>query len=1055
MSFKNLARSFHEQAKWVRISTYFIIAYLIYAFIVGVVTPLILQSQLPSMLSEKTGRSVSIEKIRINPFLLRARVANFQIDEQNSQAKFVHVNRLELDIGFWQSVFQFTPTIEHIDLVAPYVHLSRLVDGEVTRFNFTDIIDTFSQSASEPTKPEEESAGIPHVRIGHFRLSQGQVLLSDKVSGTELDYPELAFELNDLDTQTTLAEISEDKTTSTTKNQYVFKLVTAEGGTAALNGQFQLAPFEIKGSVGLTSIALAPLWPLSNELLEAKLTDGLLNFHIDYSLSEQASGLRVQATNGQLSLSQVSVSDSNKPRITLDRMQINDLSLDTKNKQVNINDIQINKPWLDGEFSPSGLDLVSLLTPKTAHASSQNSATTSATAEEPVLSQQAVSTHNDVTAGGNAAHIAEEEWRVILQSFVLSDGEVNIHESAISHGMFWRVSSINAATGVVDTLFEQPIDYTLSLDVAGNASEFLRQAQGGMNTKGALDVHQQKVTGSVEVNQLSLTQIQAYLRPYVNLELQDGIADVSGTFSASTDKTMFFQGQANVSALAINDGLTQDPLLKWQEMQITGIDYSTSENSFSIDKVELQKPYAKVIINQNGQTNVSDVLVTSSTANELSSAKQQTVHMDDSAPADNSQHESPTPSSSALAIRIGEISLLDGSTYFEDNSLRPRFASGIEALNGKVTGLSSSAETPADVDISGKIDGYAPVALSGAINPLIEEMFLDLNFSVKGAELTSVNPYSGTYMGHFIDKGLLSLDVKYALENNQLRGDNHVVIDQLTLGRKTDSDQALSLPLGLAIALLQDSDGVIDLGMEVSGDLDNPSFGFGSIILKALGNLITKAVTAPFSLLANLVGSDDELNEIDFAHGSAVLSAKMTEKLNTLAEALAQRPGLRVNIEGTVDQVPDAYELAEQTLQNRLLELSGEPRLPDDTSASTFPLTGPFANALETLFTQSTSKSLEEERQVVKAKLQNGDQDAEIEEPRLSQALSIAMYNQTRNAIDIPRRALAKLADERAKVIKTFLINSANVDANRLFLLNSRQHLTLDKSAAELTLEAN
>ena len=1062
MSFKNLARSFQAQAKWVRISTYFIITYVIYALIVGVVTPLILQSQLPSVLSDKTGRSVSIEKVGINPFLLRASVANFQINEQSSQAKFVHVNRLELDIGFWQSVFQFTPTIEHIDLVAPYVHLSRLEDGEATRFNFTDIIDTFSQSASEPTKPEEESAGIPHIRIGHFHLSQGQVLLSDKVSGTDIDYPELAFELNDLDTQTTLAEISEDKTTPKTKNHYVFKLVTAEGGTVALNGQFQLAPFEIKGSVGLANIALAPLWPLSNELLEAKLTDGLLNFHIDYSLSEEPSGVRVRAANGQLSLSQLSIADSHKPRITLALMQINDMSLDTKSKQVNINDIQLNKPWLDGEFSPNGLDLVSLLTPKpaqkTVDSSSQNPSTTSTTpkdtAEETALSQQAVSTQSDVKASKSASHKTEQEWRVILQSFALNDGEVKIHESAISDGMFWRVSSINAASGVVDTLFEQPIDYTLSLDIAGNASEFLTQAQGSLNTKGAVAVNQQEVSGSVEINQLALSQIQAYLTPYVNLVVQNGMADVSGTFTAGADtegadNPMFFRGQANIAALAVNDGDKQEPLLEWQNMQVSGIDYNANANSFSIDNVALNKPYAKLIIDKSGQTNISNILVKQS--NDSSDV---TANQDANVEAASDTQES-SSSSSVMAIRVGEISLSDGSAYFEDNSLRPRFASGIESLNGAITRLSSSAESPAVVDIKGKIDGYAPVALSGGINPLLDDMFLDLNFSVSGAELTSVNPYSGTYMGHFIDKGLLSLDVKYTLQNNQLRGDNHVVIDQLTLGRKTDSDQALSLPLGLAIALLQDSDGVIDLGMQVSGDLDNPSFGFGSIILKALGNLITKAVTAPFSLLASLVGSDDELNEIDFAHGSAVLSAQMTEKLNTLAEALAQRPGLRVNIEGTVDQVPDAYELAEQTLQRQLLKISGETTFPDDISASTFPLAGPFAEALETLFNQTTSKLVEEERQIVKAKLQEGDQEAVIEETRLAQALSIAMYNQTRNAIDVPRRALGKLADERAKVIKSFLINNANVDANRLFLLNSRQHLQLDKSAAELTLEAN
>ena len=620
--------------------------------------------------------------------------------------------------------------------------------------------------------------------------------------------------------------------------------------------------------------------------------------------------------------------------------------------------------------------------------------------------------------------------------------------------MFWRVSSINAASGVVDTLFEQPIDYTLSIDIAGNASEFLTQAQGSLNTKGAVAVNQQEVSGSVEINQLALSQIQAYLTPYVNLAVQNGMADVSGTFTAGADtegadNPMLFRGQANIAALAVNDGDKQEPLLEWQNMQVSGIDYNASANSFSIDNVALNKPYAKLIIDKSGQTNISNILVKQS--NDSSDV---TGNQDANVEAASDTQES-SSSSSVMAIRVGEISLSDGSAYFEDNSLRPRFASGIESLNGAITELSSSAESPAEVDIKGKIDGYAPVALSGGINPLLDDMFLDLNFSVSGAELTSVNPYSGTYMGHFIDKGLLSLDVKYTLQNNQLRGDNHVVIDQLTLGRKTDSDQALSLPLGLAIALLQDSDGVIDLGMQVSGDLDNPSFGFGSIILKALGNLITKAVTAPFSLLASLVGSDDELNEIDFAHGSAALSAQMTEKLNTLAEALAQRPGLRVNIEGTVDQVPDAYELAEQTLQRQLLKISGENTFPDDISASTFPLAGPFAEALETLFNQTTSKLVEEERQIVKAKLQEGDQEAVIEETRLAQALSIAMYNQTRNAIDVPRGALGKLADERAKVIKSFLINNANVDANRLFLLNSRQHLQLDKSAAELTLEAN
>jgi outer membrane protein OmpA-like peptidoglycan-associated protein len=573
-------------------------------------------------------------------------------------------------------------------------------------------------------------------------------------------------------------------------------------------------------------------------------------------------------------------------------------------------------------------------------------------------------------------------------------------------------------------------------------------------------VKQQQLTGMIEFGQFALSQLQPYLSPYVNATLKQGSAGVSGNFEVNADQSIVFNGQANVSSLTVEDGVKQEPLLEWQDMQVSGIDYRSEENAFSVAKVELKKPYAKLIIDSTGQTNVSDIVVQQTDVESTNAAKEHSPQDVSEQQQESSQSDPLQQSSSAMAIRIDEISLLDGSAYFEDNSLRPRFASGIEALNGAITGLASSGESPADVNIEGKIDGYAPVALSGAINPLLEEMYLDLHFSVSGAELTSVNPYSGTYMGHFIDKGLLSLDVDYSLENNQLEGQNHVVIDQLTLGRKTDSDQALSLPLGLAIALLQDSDGVIDLGMEVSGDLNNPSFGFGAIIFKAIGNLITKAVTAPFSFLANLVGSDDELNEIAFPDGSAELSDDISEKLTTLAQALAKRPGLRVNIEGTVDEVEDAYELAEQKVQQQLLALSAEQALPADLSSSTLALASPFGEALSTLFTTSTNKQVDEERQVVKMRLEQSDsseanEQSVVSQEQVDQALVIAMYNQVRSSINISRRELGNLADSRAKAVKTFLVNSANVDTKRLFLLNSRQHLQRDKSGVTLTLEAN
>ncbi|MEH6709612.1 MAG: DUF748 domain-containing protein [Paraglaciecola polaris] len=1028
MYFKNLADTFNKQKKWLRISSYIMAGYLIYALMLGVLTPLVLHSQLPSVLSDKLGRTVTIEKISINPFLLRMRVSNFLIEEGQISEPFAHFDLLEVDAGFWQTLMHFTLSIEHIYIDAPYAHLARTSGGETNQFNVTDIINTLSQTSSEQTVADNvEQAQIPHIRLGKFRLKDGHVLLSDGVTGTDIDYPELAFELTELDTLAAIYIEPSDHSSQGAQNNYHFKLVTSEGGTLGVEGQFQLAPLEVKGHLELVGVALSPLWPLSDDVVEGKITSGLLNFQLDYLLSEESERIRFQADNGHLTLSELAIADSNKPRITIAGLNIRGLKLDTNTQQVDISEMSIDEPWLDANFDQNGVDLITMLTPKI-------TSKTSATTSPPELSNTAPKV-TDTTPS----------WRIVLQSFALNNGGIDLNESAISQGVKWRVFSINGTTGVVDTRFETPINYTLALGLAGDETQRPVSAAGSILSEGAVNVHRQQVSGTVDFTQFALKQLQPYVRSYANLILQEGEAALSGGFEAGAPSSLVFDGQASIHGLMVNDGLKQEPLVKWQNLQITGIQFNSNENALAVQKVELEKPYAKLVIDENKQTNIDSIL--------LKPAADSAVAANDPSSGKNIQPAQSTPE--PMAIRIEEVSVVDGSAYFADNSLRPRFASGIEALNGSITALSSRADSAANVDLNGKIDGYAPVALQGSLNPLIDDMFLDLNFSVSGAELTSVNPYSGTYMGHFIDKGLLSLDVKYTLENNQLTGDNHVIIDQLTLGKKTDSDQALSLPLGLAIALLQDSNGVIDLGLQVSGDLDNPSFGFASIVLQTLKNLIIKAVSAPFSLLANLVGSDDELNEITFAAGSFQLSDDMSQKLATLAGALAQRPGLRVNIEGTVNEVADAYELAEQKLQSQLRELTGQDSLPEKLSASTVPLAGPISEALGLLFTNTTNKTVDEERQLVKAKLQHGDVETIIAPDHLHQALLIAMYNQTRNAIKISPSALAKLADNRAKVVKTYLANVQDVEVNRLFLLNSRHHLQTDSSGVALTLEAN
>ena len=1045
-------QGYHRQPRWLRVSEWCLLAYLLYALLLGLVTPYVLTSKLPAALSQSLGREVTVEAISINPFLLRIRVTNFSIAEAEQRNDFVRFSQLEADAAFWRTLLTFTPTLEHFYLNGPYARLTREQGGETTEFNFSDIIRHIqSQSLPEETKEEPgDEGGIPHLRLGLLNVTDGKVEVFDRVSGAELVYPDLALELENLDTHATISDSARSEEQGSPDNLYQVNVTTTEGGTVYVDGLFQLAPLALTGKVVIKKLALPPLWPLSDDIIKARLTEGTLDFSVGYDMRETEQGFRFRANDGQLAVHSLALSDTTRQRIALDTFSLTDMRLDTDSQRVDIAGLKLEAPYINGVYDNDGLDLVSLLMPA---GIAQNNA-------EPEDNPQP----EETTA-----------WQVVLGELAISEGDVQLHDKAVAQSMYWRVHPITLTTSEIDSHFSTPVDYEVALTISGNSQAIPENAQGELVTRGSADLATQAVVGELTLSDIALSQVQSYLTPFVNLSLSEGALSATTRYEvAESGKTLLVSGDATVDNLTILDGLHYEPLVKWQSLDVADLRFSLDDNTLAIASVNITEPYAKILIDEQKRTNIGAIIrsgeSSSDDASETGDAKGGSVNSPENGEAEGDSVDTPetgdaegdsvnTPETSdaegsTLAISIAAINLNNGSAYFADESLTPQFASSIESLNGSIEQLTSDAGSAAKVAINGKIDSYAPVSLKGEINPLLEELFLDLDFAVEGAELTSVNPYSGTYMGYYIDKGLLSLDVHYKVQNSELDGDNHVVIDQLTLGRKSDSEQALSLPLGLAVALLQDNDGVIDLGLEVSGDLDNPDFSFGSIILNALGNLITKAVTAPFTFLASLVGSEDELNRVDFAAGQNSLDEQATQRLTTLAEALNKRPGLRVSIEGTVDAVSDARELAVAQLHQQLLERSAQDALPDNFSASNVPLEGPLASTLETLFSETFSESIQDEQQRIRAQLQNNNEEP-VTEQQVTRALHIAMYNRLRDSITIAESELAALAQERGKRVKAYLVNQAQVEAGRLFLLNSREHLQSQSSSVELSLQAD
>jgi len=217
-----------------------------------------------------------------------------------------------------------------------------------------------------------------------------------------------------------------------------------------------------------------------------------------------------------------------------------------------------------------------------------------------------------------------------------------------------------------------------------------------------------------------------------------------------------------------------------------------------------------------------------------------------------------------------------------------------------VSGLSSNPASRAKVKLDGKVDKYAPVDINGEVNLLAAAKYTDIAMSFRNIELTSFNPYSGKFAGYNISKGKLSTELKYKVADRKLDAAHHIVLDNLEFGAKTDSKDAAPIPLKLAVALLKDRNGVIDVNLPVSGTLDDPKFRLGPIIWKAILGLLTKIVTAPFAALGALFGGGEELAFVDFPAGSAVLPPEQVEKLNKLAKALIERPQLKLSVPLTV-----------------------------------------------------------------------------------------------------------------------------------------------------------
>ncbi|WP_299725793.1 DUF748 domain-containing protein [uncultured Endozoicomonas sp.] len=539
-------------------------------------------------------------------------------------------------------------------------------------------------------------------------------------------------------------------------------------------------------------------------------------------------------------------------------------------------------------------------------------------------------------------------------------------------------------------------------------------------------------SGAISLKKLNLPDFQPIISKYANAELKSGNLNVEAQVNWQPTDGIEIESNASVDKLRIDNTINQEPVVRWQHLQVNGLAYRESDNRLTVQQIALSGPEAVIAIDENLQVNLAAL------AKETNSTAQQP-----SAPGYSPESSPEKDNARDFSLAIKTFSIANGAMDFSDRSFEPGFATPIVNLNGKVSGFDSKSQTPATIDIAGRVDRYAPVTIQGAINPSSPLDQTNLSMSFKNLELTTLTPYSGRFAGYSIQKGRMHLDLNYGIRNHQLSATNEMLLDKLILGSKVDSDESVDLPIRLAIALLKDRNGQIDIKLPVSGDLDNPEFKLGPIIRTALFNLITNLISAPFDLLASLVGgSAEEMQFINFAPGEFSLQQyQQIESLDKLAKALQERPELQLEVTGKTANQSDWPLVAEKLLNEQLykswintLESQQQP-IPESTSLS---MINPDIHLQ--LLTQVATKMNDSGRATIA--LENNN-IASITEQLIQQW----PYNEA---------AMRELAIDRAKEIKDYLMNEGGLAPERIYLLDV-QHLakgTEEQIATELQLDA-
>ncbi|PJI48774.1 MAG: membrane biogenesis protein [Pseudomonas sp.] len=969
-----------------------------------------------------------LERIEFNPFSLELTLWGLHLGQDGQeQVRFrrLYAN-LELD-SLWKRRLH----LADVELDAPHTELLFAENGTL------NLSRLFKIPPSEPTPVAEEPSQPFPLRIDRIRLAEGSLHFLDRRPSepVEFVFDPMGFELRNL---STLPDDGAEMTLIATG---------PHGGKLDWKGDLSIVPFTSKGSFTLEGVPLKAWWPYVRDNAPLNLNNGILSlasdYHLDLSKDTQLMLNKAAITLRDLDLT----SPDGKPLAKLATFDVADTTLDLAKREVVVGQIRSQgleawaarekdgqldwqklfatfKPYKRPEEPTPQAQTAPEPTPTTATATqlakeqqasteqpeAKPSAPTGTARTEPAKpaspskpeAKPAEADKTPQTAEQTKPAEPQKPWHVVLRDTQLRGYKAHLADRAPG-------KPVNLEVG--------PLDLDLQNLDSGLTSPLQLKLKTGLGPRGQIEASGQVIPNpvsarlKVSTRDIDLRVAQSYIDPFIRLELRSGLlsSDLNVDLKGTDPLAFSVNGSAQVTQLHTLDTLKNRDFVKWTKLTLDGLAYKHGD-SLVIQTVSLEEPYARFIINEDRTTNVSELI----------------IPQPESASSPANKGGSAGGASKPLGIRIGGVKINNGSANFADLTLRPDFATAIQQLGGEIGTIDNRNPAPASVDVKGKVDKYAPVTIKGSLNPFSPLEKLDIATSFKRVELTTLTPYSGKFAGYRIRKGRLNLDLHYQITQGKLKADNKVLVEHLQLGEKVDSPDAVDLPVKLAIALLKDANGNIDIQLPVEGDLNNPQFSVMPIVWQTLRNLVVRAVQAPFNFIAGLAGGSGgpDLSNVVFAPGSSELDASAQGNLDKLAEALKQRPALKLEVEGVAAASSDGPLLADKRLKQEyqknyysMLQRRGD-KVPSDPSQLEVP------DDLQPVLLEGVYRA--------RLKIQPPAEWQELSKDERSAKMRQAVLDSWSDN----QLLLRKLGQERATQIKDYLVAKGGLGDDRIYLID-------------------